>query len=103
MFITNAMYILIELFFLRRQSNWTRRWKKALAEEKIGAPLPYWAYPRSSGNLIHHTYHIAQLESRLKERINAFDCIVEYGGGYGSMCRLCRNLGYEGDYFIFDF
>ena len=32
----------------------------------------------------------------------ADDVIVEFGGGYGSMCRLVRKLGFKGRYVIFD-
>ncbi len=31
------------------------------------------------------------------------DLILEFGGGYGSMCRLAHNLGFRGDYIIYDF
>src|SRR5207244_11597755 len=29
-------------------------------------------------------------------------CVLEFGGGYGSMCRLFHNLGFRGRYLIFD-
>lgn len=102
MFITNAMYILIELFFLKRQKKWSERWKYALQEDKNGSPVPYWCFPSSSGNLIHHAYHVSQLETRMHIDSSEFDFIVECGGGYGSMCRLFRNLGFKGSYIIFD-
>ncbi|MCI5208401.1 MAG: hypothetical protein D3910_06315 [Candidatus Electrothrix sp. ATG2] len=102
MFITNAMYILIELFFLKKQKKWSKRWRDAIQEDKIGTPIPYWCFPSSSGNLIHHAYHVSQLETQMHIDVSEFDFIVECGGGYGSMCRLFRNLGFKGTYIIFD-
>jgi hypothetical protein len=102
MFITNAMYVLMELSFLKRQANWRKRWEPAIAEDRTGSPLPYWTQRSSSGNLIHHAYHIAQLEAQTGVDVSSLDCVVECGGGYGSMCRLFRNLGFTGEYIIFD-
>lgn len=102
MFITNAMYVLIELSFLKKQSTWSSKLKPALEEDKTGAPIPYWTYPSSSGNLIHHAYHIGQLESNMGIDVSKLEYIVECGGGYGSMCRLVRNLGFKGTYVIYD-
>jgi len=31
-----------------------------------------------------------------------FDYIFEFGGGYGSMARLFQNLGFKGEYIIYD-
>lgn len=102
MFITNAMYILLELSFLKKQSSWAKRWQAAIREDTIGEPIPYWRCPSSSGNLIHHAYHLAQLEAKMNIDVSKFDYVVEYGGGYGSMCRLFHNLGFSGTYIIFD-
>jgi hypothetical protein len=30
------------------------------------------------------------------------DCIIEFGGGFGSMCRLVHALGFRGQHIIFD-
>ena len=102
MFITNAMYVLIELSYLKKQVNWKRRWEPAIVEDPSGSPLPYWTQRSSSGNLIHHAYHIAQFESQTGADVSSLDYVVECGGGYGSMCRLFRNLGFTGEYIIFD-
>lgn len=102
MFITNAMYVLIELSFLKKQGDWSERWRPAIEEDKTGAPVPYWFHRSSSGNLIHHAYHISQLEKETATDVRTLDYVVECGGGYGSMCRFFRNIGFRGKYIIFD-
>lgn len=46
-----------------------------------------------------HLFHFRQHTGALFEQS---DCIVEFGGGYGSMCRLIHALGFHGTYIIFD-
>ena len=102
MFVNSADYIRQELRCLQEHTEW-RRWSEAIKESPVGCPPRYKEYKKSSGNLIHHTYHVAQFESFLGYKASFFDCIFEFGGGYGSMCRLLHNLGYQGRYIIFDF
>lgn len=101
MFIGNAIFTLKEFKYLR-QNNWGK-WKKAVNEKNFIPVEPYLLYPKSSGNLIHQAYHLAQFEKTTWEKIKDFDFIFEYGGGYGSMCQLVHNLGFKGKYLIFDF
>lgn len=100
MFIANAPYIVTELTFLI-EDNWNI-WKSATEEVRIGDPDPCVFHPKSSGTLIHHAYHLAQLENHLELNITDIDYVLEFGGGYGSMCRLFHNLGFKGQYIIFD-
>ncbi len=102
MFVVNDDYIVRELISLRRQDDWRKRWRGAIRESRIGHPTPFWLYPRSSGNLIHHAYHLTQFERNTGRSIDKIDFVLEFGGGYGSMCRLFHNLGYKGRYLIFD-
>lgn len=89
-----------ELFFLLRH-DW-KKWKSAIRENDFGKPTPFILYPRSSGNLIHHAYHLAKYENITHQNVTKFDYIFEFGGGYGSMARLFQNLGFEGEYIIYD-
>ncbi|MDI1344707.1 MAG: hypothetical protein PSV22_11475 [Pseudolabrys sp.] len=100
MFVTFYGYVARELLYLLRH-NW-RRWRPAIAEAPVGRPYRYPLYPASSGNLIHHAYHLALFERSTATEVADLGCIVEFGGGYGSMCRLTRNLGFRGTYIIFD-
>lgn len=51
-----------------------------------------------STNLIHQAYSLSQLDLD----ISKLDTILEFGGGYGAMCLLCRRLGFKGHYIICD-
>jgi hypothetical protein len=102
MFIAFAHYISTERNYLKRRPDWNTRWRKAIKESCVGHPTPYLFYPASSGNLIHHAYHVAQFEEKTQVQIDQLDFVFEFGGGYGSMCRLFYNLGFRGSYVIFD-
>ncbi|MBA3034974.1 MAG: hypothetical protein FP814_00615 [Desulfobacterium sp.] len=102
MFAAHAGYVFPELKYLRTRLDWNSRWSKAIVESRSGHPIPHWQYPSSSGNLIHHAYHVAQFEEKTKTRVDGMNFIIEFGGGYGSMCRLFYNLGFRGKYIIFD-
>jgi len=102
MFVDNKRYISTELDFLRNLPDWDNRWCEAIRESQFGHPIPYWKYRRSSGNLIHHAYHIAQFEQKTAMYVHNMNFVFEFGGGYGSMCRLFQNFGFHGKYIIFD-
>ncbi|MBT9169366.1 MAG: hypothetical protein DDT19_02725 [Syntrophomonadaceae bacterium] len=102
MFVGNASYISKELDYLKKHKEWDVRWRDAIRELPTGRPLPFFKYPSSSGNLIHHAYHLARFEDKTNTRIQDMQQIFEFGGGYGSMCRLAHRLGFKGKYIIFD-
>ncbi|MBT4485620.1 MAG: hypothetical protein HOC71_18285 [Candidatus Latescibacteria bacterium] len=102
MFVTNNPYVIIEFNHLRKKNDWQLRRRKALKESKTGCPVPFLFYPGSSGNLIHHAYHVCRFEEKTGITVDKEDFIFEFGGGYGSMCRLLHNLGFKGKYLIFD-
>ena len=102
MFVGNLPYIEEELNRLRDSKDWHSRWCKSIRETQVGLPEKYPTFPISSGNLIHHAFNLLQFEERTGQKVETFKLIVEFGGGYGSMCRLIHNLGYKGKYIIFD-
>ena len=102
MFVSSADYISAELKYLKNRPDWSRRWQGAIKESSAGHPLPCIFFPRSSGNLIHHAYHLARFEEKTQVKVQNVDFVFEFGGGYGSMCRLFYNLGFRGRYIIFD-
>lgn len=102
MFVDDAPYVRAELRSLKQRPDWNVRWRPAIEESPVGRPMPYVFCPRSSGNLIHHAYHLAQFEEKTGGEIQHLDLVLEFGGGYGSMCRLFHNLGFRGTYIIFD-
>src|SRR5262249_29537133 len=102
MFVGAASYVAKELTFLKKHPDWASRWRRAIQESPIGHPLRYPFFPASSGNLIHHAFHLAQFEEKTQIQVNNIGFVLEFGGGYGSMCRLLHNLGFHGKYVILD-
>ena len=101
MFVPYAPWTSNQLSFLQSQSDWNR-WKKVLEEHIAGLPFPCPGHRSTSANVVHHAYHLRFFELRTGMRIDAFSLILEFGGGYGSMCRIVRCLGFSGLYLIFD-
>lgn len=102
MVIPFAPWVRAELSELSGLPNWKTRWVPAIQETTLGSPIPYPWYPKSSGQSIHYAYAISQLEKKLRLRLDHLDLIVEFGGGYGGLARIVRNLGFGGVYVIFD-
>jgi hypothetical protein len=102
MCIEHAGYAALELSHLRSRRDWAERWAKAIIENDIGQPLRSAADATTSDTLLTHAYHVAMLEEKTACRADALELVVEFGGGYGSMCRLFRNLGFAGVYMILD-
>lgn len=102
MFVAYNRYIPTELRYLKQNSDWNNCWSDAIKESNVGHPIYYIFYPSSSANLIHHAYHIAQFKEKTNVKLENIDFIFEFGGGYGSMCRLLFNVKFKGKYVIFD-
>jgi len=103
MFVGNEDYVVTELNHVRGKPDWKERWEKAIEEVETGFPIPFNKFPRSSGNLIHHAYHVSLLEEKTGVSPDQIDFVCEFGGGYGCMCKLFHNLGFNGKYVIYDF
>lgn len=101
MFVKYAKYSRGEYGYLRQQPDWMR-WRAALAESRIGNPPPCPFDATTSCNLVHHAYHVAQFEQVMHDHVDKYGFVLEFGGGYGSMCRLLHNLGFKGRYLIID-
>jgi len=99
---TNAPFLEIEFNHLERSQGWQKRWKNAIREISAGHPTPFSLCPKSSGNLIHQAYHLCKFKEKTRIKIDTFNFIFEFGGGYGGMCRTFHNLGFKGKYIIFD-
>ena len=102
MFVGYASWINTELAWLKQRPDWKTRWRDAIGESSVGRPSRFAFYPRSSANLIHHAYHLAQFERQTGVSVSSLRQVVEFGGGYGSLCRLYHKLGFSGRYVIFD-
>jgi hypothetical protein len=102
MFLAFSAYAAKEFFHLQRLPNWSSRWKAAIRESTVGRPAPFPFYPPTSANLVHEAYTLSAFEDATGMRVSDFAQVLEFGGGYGSMCRLFFNLGFGGIYKIYD-
>jgi hypothetical protein len=103
MCVDNAEYIYIEFQSVLNNLLFKEYWRKGIIENKVGFPVLRKDFANSSGNLIHHIYHLTQFYNFSRKAPKDFNLIFEFGGGYGSMCRLFHNLDFDGKYIIFDF
>ncbi len=78
-------------------------WLSKARESQVGLPTPYPFCWSSSSNTLHLTYHLLQLKKKLQTPIESFQVVVEFGGGYGNLCRLANHHGFQGVYIIYDF
>ena len=76
--------------------------KKLLQENFVGYPTITSFKYNSSHNLIHHLYHLMKFQSETGCDIDKLSTVVEFGGGYGSMCRLIKRLNFNCTYVIID-
>lgn len=78
--------------------------KEYLKESKIGAPPFILDYRYSTThNSIHHLYHIARYHNQHSKDIENVETVVEWGGGYGNMCKVFFNYAKQlKTYVIFD-
>ena len=92
----------IELAALQGRADWEARWRRAIRECDAGRPFRYPGWPESSEPLIQTAYTLARIETLVGRPITEWDTVIEFGGGFGSLCRLAHQLGYRGRYVIFD-
>jgi hypothetical protein len=53
-------------------------------------------------NSSHHLYHVLRFEAFRGNAAADIGSVVEFGGGYGNLARLFRNMGHRGGYAIVD-
>jgi hypothetical protein len=56
----------------------------------------------TSGNSIHHLYHLVKFSQETGIALAGLKTVVEIGGGYGSMARIFRKINPHGTYVIID-
>jgi hypothetical protein len=69
------------------------RWEAAIPAELGNQP---------NTHLIHQAYHLWNWERETGLKVESLSRIVEIGGGYGALARICRRLGFAGEYVIYD-
>jgi hypothetical protein len=103
MYRRDAPYLTQSLAYLRAHPEWQSRWRAAVRESAVGDPRPFLAYWASSGNLLYQGYQVCRFEDVTGTRLADVDFILEFGGGYGALCRLVHALGFRGTYVLYDF
>ncbi len=93
--------VTLELRHMRRRADWPR-WRRALREMTLGRPRPFPRLPTTSANALHLAYHLCRFEEATGVRPETATFVLEFGGGYGGMCRMLHRLGFRGTYAIFD-
>jgi len=73
-----------------------------LKEDAVGDPVPFLLDSSTSGNLLHHVYHYAKYLEFNNKGLSSIKKVIEFGGGYGSMCRVLIRAGFIGKYIIID-
>ena len=86
---------------LRKRPDF-KSWIQIIKEVKIGSPslLP-WDLD-TSGTAITHALHLAKFQDETGLKLADMEHIFEFGGGYGSMCRIIHRMDFAGDYLIYD-
>ena len=97
MFVEKPPYVNMEYDFIKDKVP-----PELLIEDKFGNPPRHPNYPESSGNLIHHLYHVSKFEEATGTKFTDYRLIFEFGAGYGSMCRIAKRMGFVGHYLIYD-
>lgn len=87
---------------LRRHPAWRDVWSKALRHPQFGHPPPFLPMLSTNAMAIEHATHLCRFQEWAGTPFHEADCVMEFGGGFGSMCRMIHALGYQGTYTIFD-
>lgn len=66
-------------------------WMDHLNEQSVGCPQLIRG-TLTSGNAVHHAYHLVRFENLTGQDVKSFDEVIEIGAGYGSMCRIIHRL-----------
>jgi len=89
-----------EYEYLIAEERWSQ-WKDKL-KETVLKPNSHVIYSESSTNNLHHAYSLQILMETTGHKLFEFDDVVEFGGGYGNMCRLFKIWGHNKSYFSYD-
>jgi putative sugar O-methyltransferase len=90
----------VEYNYLKQSNNWDI-WKEKI-NETVLKPNSHYIEKQSSTNNLHHAYSLQILMENVNCKLTDFDDVVEFGGGYGNMCRLFKNWGHNKPYYIYD-
>jgi len=76
--------------------------KEYLQESLVGAPILNDLEYKTSGNNIHHLYHLSKFAKEMHKNLSDIKSYIELGGGYGNMAKLVKHINKEATYIIID-
>lgn len=84
---------------MQRSATWRSLWRPALRHIQHGHPPPFAPMLSTNAMAIEHASHLWRFHLHHECCLQDTDCIVEFGGGFGSMCRMAHALGFRGQFF----
>ncbi len=86
---------------LRAAADWPDI-KPLVSRPEIGAAPPFLAAPWAGAVAIQHASHLLYFRRAMGTDIAQASGIIDLGAGYGGMCRMLKQRGFQGRYIIFD-
>jgi putative sugar O-methyltransferase len=74
----------------------------ALHEHNTGNPILNDLEYKTSGNSIHHLFHLLKFEKETNTPLASMKSVLEFGGGYGNMAKLFKKMHPDTTYTIID-
>jgi hypothetical protein len=96
-----ATMVVLDAPYIEGEFRDTPRWLIPKENGFGGIETLPWA-DWTSGNAVHQAYHLWQWMQRSKLMPGELGRVFEFGGGYGAMCRIFREQGFDGEYMIYD-
>jgi hypothetical protein len=88
--------------YLAELPDW-ERWRDVIKESSVGSPPRFFKPVGTTMQALTAAVSLAQFEQNTRIKVNKQQFIFEFGGGYGRLCHMLRDLGFEGTYIDFDF
>jgi hypothetical protein len=89
-------------FNMLSQLPFWAEWSKKIETLPLVNQQPYFKFLLTDDKTMTQLYNLAQLKIHTNAQVSDMDYIIEFGGGYGSMCAAIHALGFKGRYILFD-
>jgi len=87
---------------LKRAPDFRSRWLPIMPESGSGRAIRFLPHPQTSGMVVWQASHLMAFERETGLPVGSMGLVVEFGPGYGNLCRLVHRLGFKGRYVMFD-
>jgi hypothetical protein len=82
--------------------NSKHNWRDILVYNGTGNGKRSNHFPQCMNNQLHQYFHLTKFENMRNVDIRDYDTIIEFGGGYGEMCRIAKSIKPSINYHIID-